>query len=142
MFQKNLTRFTEKHLRRRNSGTDLFLWILRNFYEFLLCRTSADGCFCCLSQLCLFLLIQMLVLIWELSPYEVCFPPQMKQQLQLFYKWTIVTICTICTFHLKTCWCFRNVIVALSLHNTNFAAIKMDDAKFGMILFLFLKLWI
>ena len=108
---KNLARFTEKHLRRRNSGANLFLWISPNFYEYLLCRTSADCCFCCLSQLSLFLLIQMRVLIWELSPCWVCFPPQMKQRLQFFRKWKIVTICTICIFQTKTYWCFRRVIV-------------------------------
>ena len=31
--------------KRRDSGTDFFLWILRNFEEYLLCRTPLVDCF-------------------------------------------------------------------------------------------------
>ena len=33
-------------LLKRDSNTDVFLWILRNFLEHLFWRTSANGCFC------------------------------------------------------------------------------------------------
>ena len=32
-------------LLKRNSNTDIFLWILRNFQEHLIWKTSANGCF-------------------------------------------------------------------------------------------------
>ena len=33
-------------LLKRDYNTDVFLWILWNFYEYLFWGTSADGCFC------------------------------------------------------------------------------------------------
>ena len=51
--RRNFAKFTGKHLclslklyLKRDSGTGVFLLILRNFLEHLFCRTSANGCFC------------------------------------------------------------------------------------------------
>ena len=50
---KNFAKLTRKHLcwslfliwDYRDSSTGVFLWILRNFYKHLFCRTSRNSCF-------------------------------------------------------------------------------------------------
>ena len=37
-------------LLKRDCNTGIFLWILRNFQEYLLWKTSANGCFCALKS--------------------------------------------------------------------------------------------
>ena len=48
---RNFAKFTRKHLcqklyLKRDSGTGVFLWILRNFYEHLFLQNTSGGCFC------------------------------------------------------------------------------------------------
>ena len=71
---RNFAKFTGKHLcqslflkkvailrpatfLKRDPGTGVFLWILRNFLEHLFHRTPLDDCFWCTKKLILFLVI-------------------------------------------------------------------------------------
>ena len=43
---RNFAKFTGKHLcQSRDSDTDVFLWILQNFEEYLFLRNTSTGCF-------------------------------------------------------------------------------------------------
>ena len=51
LFLIKLQTFRPVTLLKRDSNTGVFLWILRNFYKHLFCRTLANGCFCLLYLL-------------------------------------------------------------------------------------------